>query len=131
MKPSGIKFPVFGLFCMALGGFFLHFRIHPPAKDAFNLIGVLFPLFNALVLPFMFLNRRTVTWAYAINLTSVIVGVTVMTWFSIANWKLPLTLYNLIFETTLADSLILLGKLPLGQVILDAWLKMDEDRNEI
>lgn len=127
MKPEGIKFPVFGLFCMALGGFLLHYRIHPPSKDAFNLIGVLFPLFNALILPFMFLHRKTVPWAYVINVTSVVAGVTAMTWFSIANWKDPLTLYNLVFQSTLADSLILMGKLPLGHVILMAWMNFDED----
>lgn len=130
MKPEGIKFPVFGLFCMALGGFLLHYRIHPPAKDAFNLIGVLFPLFNAFILPLMFLNRKAVPWAYIINVTSVVVGVTVMTWFSIANWKDPLTLYTLLFNSTLADSLILLGKLPLGHVILMAWMNFDEEENE-
>lgn len=114
---------------MALGGFLLHFRIHPPAKDAFNLIGVLFPLFNALILPFMFFHRKTVRWAYVINATSVVVGVVVMTWFSIANWQDPLTLYHLVFHSTLADSLILMGKLPLGQIILNAWLKFDEEKN--
>lgn len=127
MKPEGIKFPVFGLFCMALGGFLLHYRIHPPSKDAFNLIGVLFPLFNTIFLPIMFLSRKTVTWAYVINVTSVVVGVTVMTWYSIANWKDPLTLYNLVFQSTLADSLILIGKLPLGHIILMAWMNHDEE----
>ncbi|MDD3147544.1 MAG: hypothetical protein PHD82_09595 [Candidatus Riflebacteria bacterium] len=128
MKPEGIKFPVFGLFCMALGSFFLHYRIHPPSKDAFNLIGVLFPLFNATILPFMFFYRKTVPWAYIINLSSVVVGVFVMTWFSIANWKDPITLYHLLFHSTLADSLILLGKLPLAHVILMAWMNFDEEQ---
>ncbi len=127
MKPEGIKFPVFGLFCMALGGFFLHYRIHPPSRDAMNLIGVLFPLFNATILPCMFFYRKTVPWAYIINFTSVVVGVFVMTWFSIANWKDPITLYHLLFHSTLADSLILLGKLPLAHMVLMAWMNFDEE----
>ncbi len=126
MWPEKIKFPVFGLFCMALGGFLLHYRVHPPAKDAFNLIGVLFPLFNTLILPFMFLNRRTMTWAYLINATSVVVGVVVMTWFSVANWKDPISLYTILFHSTLADSLILMGKLPLAHSILLDWMEFDE-----
>lgn len=126
MKPEGIKFPVFGLFCMALGGFLLHYRIHPPAKDAFNLIAFIFPLFNALLLPFMFLHRRAVPWAYLINFTSVIVGVITMSWFSVANWQEPVTLYNLLFHSTLPDSLILMGKLPLAHVVLMAWVNFDE-----
>lgn len=125
MKPAGIKFPVFGLFCMALGGFLLHYRIHPPSRDSFNLIAFLFPLFNAIILPFMFLHRKTMPWAYIINATSVVVGVVVMTWFSIASWKDPITLYHLMFHSTLADSLILIGKLPLAHMILLAWRDFD------
>lgn len=121
MRPDGIKFPILGLFCMALGGFILHYRIHPPSADSFNLIVFLFSLFNSLILPFMFLKRKTVPWAYIINATSVVVGVIAMTWFSIANWKDPITLYNLVFLTTFPDSLILMGKLPLAHVILHAW----------
>ncbi|MBU1105195.1 MAG: hypothetical protein KKB51_00905 [Candidatus Riflebacteria bacterium] len=126
MRPDGIKFPVFGLFCMALGGFLLHYRIHPPSRDSFNLIVFFFSLFNALILPFMFLKRKAVPWAYIINATSVVVGVVTMTWFSIANWKDPITLYNLMFQSTLPDSLILLGKLPLAHVILLAWRNFEE-----
>lgn len=126
MWPEKIKFPVFGLFCMTLGGFLLHYRVHPPSKDAFNLIGVLFPLFNTLILPFMFLNRRTMTWAYLINATSVVVGVAVMTWFSVANWKDPISFYTILFHSTLADSLILMGKLPLAHAILLDWMEFDE-----
>ncbi len=126
MRPEKIKFPVLGLFCMALGGFFLHYRVHPPSKDAFNLIGVLFPLFNFLVLPVMFLYRKTMTWAYVLNATSVVVGVVVMTWFSFANWKDPVTLYTVLFNSTLADSLILLGKLPLAHSILLEWMEFED-----
>ncbi len=127
MRPDKIKFPVFGLFCMALGGFFLHYRIHPPQRDAFNLIGTLFPLFNALILPVMFFFRRTMPWAYILNATSVVAGVVTMTWFSVANWKDPLTLYNILFHSTLADSLILMGKLPLAHSILLAWRDFDRE----
>ncbi len=126
MWPEKIKFPVFGLFCMTLGGFLLHYRVHPPSKDAFNLIGVLFPLFNTLILPFMFLNRRTMTWAYLINATSVVVGVSVMTWFSVANWNEPISFYTILFHSTLADSLILMGKLPLAHAILLDWMEFEE-----
>ncbi|EKD83816.1 MAG: hypothetical protein ACD_39C00434G0003 [uncultured bacterium] len=128
MKPEGIKFPVFGLFCMALGGFLLHYRVHPPSRDSFNLIAVLFTLFNTLILPVMFFYRKTVPWAYIINATSVVVGVITMTWFSIANWKDPVSLYYLMFHSTLADSLILIGKLPLAHVILLSWQKLDEGK---
>ncbi|OGK11390.1 MAG: hypothetical protein A2W80_07585 [Candidatus Riflebacteria bacterium GWC2_50_8] len=127
MKLAGIKFPVFGLFCMALGGFLLHYRIHPPQNDAFNLIAVLFTLFNALILPAMFFSRKTMPWAYLINATSVVAGVATMTWFSIANWKDPLTLYTILFHSTLADSLILMGKLPLAHAILLAWREFDSE----
>ncbi|GAB1352326.1 hypothetical protein MASR1M12_10570 [Erysipelotrichia bacterium] len=35
------------------------------------------------------------------------VGVVVMTWYSVANWKDPISLYTILFHSTLADSLIL------------------------
>jgi len=54
-----------------------------------------------------------------------VVGVVTMTWFSVANWKDPLTLYNILFHSTLADSLILMGKLPLAHSILLAWREFD------
>ena len=121
MKPRNILGPVLGLWAMALGGLLLHGRIHPPSKDAFNWFAIGFGLFNSAVLPWLFFFRRGMPWAYVINATSVVVGVVTMTWFSIINWSEPLTFMNVLLKSTLADSLILVAKLPLAHAILLAW----------
>ncbi len=112
---------------MAFGGFLLHARIHPPSRDALNWFGVGFPFFNAFVLPWLFLFRRTVPWAWLINATSVGVGVATMTWYSVVHWDQPLTAKNLLLFSTLADSLILLAKLPLAQSLLNAWRAFERE----
>jgi hypothetical protein len=124
-RPQHLFGPVFGLWVMAFGGLLLHARIHPPSKDALNWIGVGFPLFNAFVLPWLFLFRRTVPWAYLINVTSVVVGVATMTWFSFTHWDQPVTFKTVLLASTFADSLILLAKLPLAHAILLAWRERD------
>lgn len=116
---------IFGLWCMSCGGLLLHARIHPVSKDAFNWFAHSFLLFNTFILPWMFLFRRTMPWAYIINATSVVVGVVTMTWFSIVNWSDPLTINALLLKSTLADSLILLAKLPLAHSILIVWRRHD------
>jgi hypothetical protein len=118
--------PIFGLWCMACGGLLLHTRIHPVSKDAFNWYAHGFLIFNTFILPWMFLFRRTMPWAYIINATSVVVGVATMTWFSIVHWSGPVTIGALLLQSTLADSLILLGKLPLAHCILLAWRRHDQ-----
>jgi hypothetical protein len=110
---------------MAAGGLLLHARIHPLSKDALNAFAIGFGLFDTLVLPGLFLFRRGVPWAYVINVTSVVVGVVTMTWYSATHWTAPVTLMNLLLLSTLGDSLILLAKLPLAHVLLRAWREQD------
>jgi hypothetical protein len=121
MRPRGLVGPVLGLWVMSLGGLLLHGRIHPPSKDAFNWFATGTLVFNTTILPWMWLYRRTMPWAYIVNITTVVIGVVTMTYFSIVHWKQPLTLWNILMFSTLADSLILCARLPLGQVILRAW----------
>jgi hypothetical protein len=125
MRPRHLAGPILGLWVMALGGWLLHARIHPPGKDAMNWFGVGFCAFNTLVLPWLFLFRRGVAWGYAVNATSVVVGVVAMTWYSVAHWAAPVTLMNVLLLSTLGDSLILLAKLPLADAILRAWRELD------
>lgn len=113
--------PVLGLFCMALGGFLLHARIHPPSKDAFNWIAIGFPIFNTFILPSMFFRPKAWRWAYLINATTVVVGVVTMTFYSINTWDKPVTMLNILLGSTMADSLILLARLSLAHQIKLIW----------
>ena len=77
-----IRAPILALFCLSLGGLLLHVRIHPPEKSVFNWIPVVFGVLGTAVLPWMFNNRRTVPWAYLLNLAAVVAGTVTMTWYT-------------------------------------------------
>lgn len=125
-RPKHIEVLIFGLWVMSFGGLLLHLRIHPVSKDVFNWFALGFCLFNSTVLPLMFCFRKGTRWAYVINATTVVVGVVCMTVFSINHWNKPLTVINVFLFSTLADSLILLAKLPMAQVILLMWQDYEE-----
>jgi hypothetical protein len=129
-RPKHITGLIFGIWVMSFGGLLLHYKIHPVSKDAFNWFAIGFALFNSVILPWLFLFRRGMRWAYLINATTVVVGVVTMSAFSINHWDKPLTFMNILIFSTLADSLILLAKLPMAHAILQAWRDFDERETE-
>ena len=118
MLKKRIRKPILALFFLSLGGLLLHLRIHPISKSVFNVVPAAFGIVTTLALPLLFNYRRTVAWAYVINVATVVVGAVTMAWFSWVNWQGPITLKTVILHSTLADILILSAKLPLGQMIL-------------
>ncbi len=128
MFKKEIRKPILALFFLSLGGLMLHLRIHPVGEHARNLVPLLFGLATTFALPLLFNYRRTVAWAYAINIAAVIVGAVTMAWFSWVTWdisKAPVTVTNILLRSTLADILILAAKLPLGQMILRHFRPID------
>ena len=119
MFKKEIRAPILALFFMSLGGWMLHFRLHAPGESTFNLVPFLCGLIMTLVLPFLFNYRRTAPWAYLLNMAAVIVGTVTMAYFSLTHWsdKMPVTWENVLLKSTLADILILLTKVPLGEII--------------
>ena len=110
--------PVLALVLISLGGLLLHLRIHPPANEWENWVPVVFGVLSVIVLPFMFSSRRTVALAYLINAVTVVAGIVAMSWYSIEHWQGPVTWRAVLLNSTLADNLVLLAKLPLAHVIL-------------
>lgn len=111
-----------GYLVISLGGFLLHARIHDPGKDAENYIPFIAGLFSVLVLTALFSCRKTVPYAYLLNGFIVIIGTVTMARFSyekMAESPAPATLYAIIFQTTLADILILATKFYLGKALFD------------
>jgi len=125
-----IKLTLIGaLFFLALGGWSLHFRIHPPMADNENLVPFISGIFGIIVLPLLFWFRPTVTLAYIINGFTAILGTIIMAHFSLANFGGPLSLYGLMFKTTLPDIFILWGKFSVGKALFDLeFLKSDQDQ---
>jgi hypothetical protein len=80
------------LFLLALGGFMLHYKIHPfMVADSgtvhFNgtfFLANIFPLIDVLFVTILFLSRKTVIYGYLLNGLIVIYGTIFMTHFSIA-----------------------------------------------
>jgi len=110
---------VLALFCLALGGWLLHTRIHSPLAEDENLIPFMSGIFSVFILPILFLFRKTIVFAYLANGFLIIIGIITMTHFSIVHFSGPLNLESLLYNTLLADILIALGKFVIGKAIFD------------
>jgi hypothetical protein len=113
-----LRKPILALLFLSLGGWLLHFRIHPISHNPSFFIPFVLGLVNVVITPLLFNQKKTVLVAYLINGLGVIAGAIAMAHFSLSTLPTPLTLTNLIFKTTLADILILFPKLLIGQTIL-------------
>lgn len=113
-----VRSPILALLLLSLGGWMLHFRIHPISANPSNLVPFFFGLAGIVVIPQLFNHKKTVIIAYLFNGAGVIIGAIVMAAFSVSALPDPLTLTGIFFKTTLADILILFPKLFIGQMIL-------------
>jgi hypothetical protein len=119
---------ILGLFSVCLGGWLLHLRIHPPAKNAAYLIPFFSGLISVFALPVFFWFRGTVTLGYIVDGFLVIFGTITMAHFSIAHFEGPVTLTKLLTNTLFADIAVLWGKFALGRgLYLLEFLKADTD----
>jgi hypothetical protein len=110
--------PIVGLLLLSLGGWMLHFRIHPISANPSYFVPFFLGLANVIIMPQLFNHKKTVIIAYLFNGAGVIIGAITMTLFSLYHLPDTLTFTGIIFKTTLPDILILLPKLFLGQMIL-------------
>lgn len=116
------------LFLLALGGWLLHLRIHPPTKGADYFIPFIAGIVSVFCVPLLFWFRPTVAFAYTINGFLVIIGTITMAHYSVTNFKGPLTVTSIILNTTFADIAILWGKFAVGKALFDLGsLKLEMD----
>ena len=113
-----LKKPILALLFLSLGGWFLHFRIHPISVSPSHFVPFFYGLVSILIVPVMLNYKKTVIIGYVVNGFSVIVGTVLMAHLSFSDFPQPITLPNILFQTTLADIFILLPKLFIGQMIL-------------
>ena len=119
---------VSSLFCLALGGWLLHMRIHPLSKNVNYVIPFISGIISVFFLPLLFCFRPTVTLAYILNGFLVILGTITMAHLSIANFGGPVALGNIILNTTFADIALLWGKFAVGKALFDLeYFKSDID----
>ena len=118
MFKKEIRGPICALFLLSVGGLLLHIRFHKPTEELSHWIPAIVGLINVFVVPFLFNYARTVAWAYLLTIATVVIGTVTMAHHSWEHWDLPLTLQNVLLQSTLADIIILCAKLPLAHVIL-------------
>jgi len=110
---------ILAIFFLALGGWLLHLRIHPTAKDAENYIPLVAGCISVIVIPVLFIFRSTIPFAYLLNGMTVIIGTITMTHFSIENHPPVWTLQTILLGTCLPDILMLWGKFAVGKALFD------------
>ncbi|MFA4906232.1 MAG: hypothetical protein WC645_06980 [Candidatus Margulisiibacteriota bacterium] len=119
---------ILGLVVLAIGGWFLHLRIHSPFMVRFGLVPLFSGILSVFIVPLFFLFRPTFAYAYVINGFTVILGTIVMAHFSIYYFNGIWTLPNLLLNTLLADIAILWGKFAVGKALFDLeLLNTDKD----
>jgi hypothetical protein len=110
---------ILAIFFLALGGWLLHLRIHPIAKDAENYIPLVAGFISVSLIPALFIFRSTIPFAYLLNGMTVIIGTITMTHFSIENHPPVWTLQTILLGTCLPDILMLWGKFAVGKALFD------------
>jgi len=117
---------ILAIFFLALGGWLLHLRIHPIAKDAENYIPLAAGFISVFVIPVLFIFRSTIPFAYLLNGMTVIIGTITMTHFTIENSPQVWTLQAIFMGTLLADIILLWGKFAVGKALFELELTVNE-----
>ena len=118
------------LIAMGIGGFLLHFRIHPITENSSNFVPFISGILGIVIVPLFFSFKKTLGYGYVINGFLVIIGTITMAHFTMAHWPKPTTLTSLLMKTTLADIMILWSKLFIGKALFDLEV-YGYDKNKI
>jgi hypothetical protein len=122
---------IFSVFFLALGGWLLHLRIHPIAKDAENYIPAVAGFISVIIIPVLFIFRSTIPFAYLLNGMTVIIGTIAMVHFSIENPPQVWTLTTILLGTCLPDILLLWGKFAVGKALFEVELAVNQPDAQI
>jgi hypothetical protein len=103
-----------GLIVLALGGWLLHLRLHPPQTEAEYLVPFMAGIISIIIVPLLFSFRPTAAYGYVLNGFLVILGTITMTHFGIVEMKNPLALFP--------DIALLWGNFAVGKALFDLEL---------
>lgn len=84
MKNQIKLYLILGLFFLGIGGLGLHYTIHVPTKVVYGYVPFISGLLSAILIPVLFIFRRTLHLAYILNGFTVIFGLIAMTNFSLS-----------------------------------------------
>lgn len=108
-----------GLAVVSLGGWLLHLRVHPVSDNPTNWIPFITGLMSIIVLPAMFLSKKTLPYAYVLNGMLVIIGTITMAHISVPRLVDNFSFQAIFVGTLLADIAILWVNFFLGKSIFE------------
>lgn len=108
-----------GLVLCSLIGLPVHLMVHPASKLEVFYVPVISCLFGTIVVPLLFIFRRTIHYGYVLNGMTVIIGTVTMTHYSIHQFPLPFLFANILYKTLIIDVLILGMKFCMGKAVFD------------
>lgn len=107
------------LVVLATGGFLLHLRIHSYSANHSNLVAIGSGALGIVLVPLLFMMKRTISFGYVLNGMLVIIGTLTMGHFSLVNFPHPFSVGAIFTKTLLADILILWGNFFVGKTLFD------------
>lgn len=125
---------IVALFLMALGGFLLHYRIHPfmlPDKahpgmmlfDGTKFLASFLSMVDLVIVTVLFMSRRTALYGYLLNGMIVIYGSILMAHFSMAGLAgKELPLIDIILRSTIPDITIAGADFLIGKALYDNYM---------
>jgi hypothetical protein len=122
---------ILAIFFLALGGWLLHLRIHPLAKNVEHYIPAVAGFISVIIIPLLFIFRSTTPFAYLLNGMTVIIGTIAMTHFSIKNPPPEWTVQTILLGTLLADIILLWGKFALGKALFEMEVTLNHPEDTI
>ncbi len=121
-----------GLVVLSLGGLLLHLRIHPVSDNSSNFLPLVSGILSLIVVPPLFLSKKTIGYGYTLNGFLVILGTIGMAHFSWIRWPEPATIGSIMLKTTLPDIAVLWTKFFIGKAIFELELfGYDPGRNKV
>lgn len=108
-----------GLVICSLIGLPIHLMVHPASRMPVFYVPVISSLASTVLVPLLFLFRRTIHYGYVLNGMTVIVGTVTMVHYSINQFPQPFLFANLLYKTLVIDVLILGMKFCMGKALFD------------
>jgi len=118
-KTSTKIYLLLALIVLATGGLGLHLRIHPVAQNHSNLIALLSGIISIVLVPLLFISKKTTGYAYVINGMMVIIGTITMFHFLLVHRPAPFTASSFFLKTLLPDILLLWGNFFVGRALFE------------
>jgi hypothetical protein len=119
------------IFFLALGGWLLHLRIHPLAKNVEHYIPAVAGFISVIIIPLLFIFRSTIPFAYLLNGMTVIIGTITMAHFSIKHPPEVWTLQTILLGTLLADIALLWGKFAVGKALFEMEVTINHPEDTV